>query len=170
MRTLILALLILPIAGLAQKTDTYLKLTDASGQQIKGDAAARGFERCIGVLSFAAAGKNNSQLSFSMSITGAAADLKRAMSSGSLLPNGILTVTQPSGGGAPAISYTIKMENIRVNSCSESMGCNGVMTSTAVISATRIGWTYYQTDNTGKSTVSRKYGFDNETGKEWTNF
>lgn len=92
------------------------------------------------------------------------------MSSGSLLPNGILTVTLPNFSGAPLISYTIKMENIYVNNCSESMGCNGVMTSTAVITATRIGWTYYQTDNTGRSVVSRKYGFDNESGKEWTNF
>lgn len=170
MRTLILALLLLPLISAAQKTNTYIKMTDASGQQIKGDASAKGFERSIGVLSFAAAGKNNSQLSFSMNITGAAADLKRAMSSGSLLPNGILTVTLPNFSGAPLTSYTIKMENIYVNSCSESMGCNGVMTSTAVITATRIGWTYYQTDNTGRSVVSRKYGFDNETGKEWTNF
>ncbi len=170
MRTLIWFLLLLPFAAAAQKTDTYIKLIDASGQLIKGDAVAKGFEKNINVLSFANSGKNNAQFSFSMNINGAGADLKRAMSSGSLLPNGILTVTQLSGGGAPVISYTIKMENVRVSSCAESMGCNGVMTTTTVLTATRIGWTYYQQDNTGRSAVSRKYGFDNETGREWTNF
>jgi hypothetical protein len=39
-----------------------------------------------------------------------------------------------------------------------------------VITATRIGWTYYQIDATGRSGISRKYGYDSETGKEWTNF
>ena len=170
MRTIILVLLFFPIAALAQKQETYIKLTDASGQQIKGDATTKGFERSIYALSFAAAGKNNSQLSFSMNITGAGADLKRAMGSGSLLQNGTLTVTQPNGTGMPVVSYTIKMENIKVNSCAESMGCNGVMTTTTVISASRIGWTYYQTSPNGTQTVTRKYGIDNDTGKEWTNF
>lgn len=171
MRTIILALLILPIVSVAQKTETYLKLIDAGGQQIKGDAMIKGFERNISVLSFASAGKSNNQLSFSMNITGAAADLKKAMTNGILLTDGILTVMQSGGGsGAPQISYTIKMENINVNNCTESMGCNGVMNTTAAITATRIGWTYYQQDRTGRSTVSRKYGFDNASGKEWTNF
>lgn len=40
MRTLILALLIFPMVGIGQ---TLIKLTDASGQQIKGDATTRGF-------------------------------------------------------------------------------------------------------------------------------
>jgi len=171
MRTIILALLILPIVSVAQKTETYLKLIDAGGQQIKGDAMVKGFERCIAVLSFASAGKNNSQLSISMNITGASADLKKAMTNGILLTDGILTVMQSGGGsGAPQISYTIKMENINVNNCTESMGCNGVMTTTAAITATRIGWTYYQMDRTGKQTISQKYGFDMDSGKEWTNF
>jgi type VI protein secretion system component Hcp len=169
MRTIILALLLLPFVAAAQKTDVYLKLTDATGLPIKGDAVAKGFERSIGILSFSNSGKNNSQLAFNMSVSGTSADLKRAMGSGSVLPNGILTVTQP-GPGAPIISYTIKMENIKISSCSESMGCNGVMNTTTVLTATRIGWTYYQIDATGRSTVSRKYGFDNETGREWVNF
>jgi hypothetical protein len=62
------------------------------------------------------------------------------------------------------------MENIRVNSCAEMMGCNAQMNTTTTLSAARIGWTYYETDKTGKQAVSRKYGFDNESGKEWTNF
>jgi len=169
MRTIILALLLLPFIAAAQKTDVFLKLTDATGQPIKGDVVVKGYERSIGILSFSNGGKNNSQLTFNMSVSGSSADLKRAMGSGSLLPAGTLTVTQP-GAGAPTISYTIKMENIKVSSCSESMGCNGVMNTTTVLIATRIGWTYYQQDATGRSAVSRKYGFDNETGREWTNF
>lgn len=171
MRTFILAMLFIPFAGLAQKGQTvYLKLTDASGLQIKGDAVAKGYERSIGVLSFASAGKNNSQLSFSMNVTGASADLKKAMGNGTVLPAGTLSVLQPGGTGAPIIMYTIKMENIRVSNCAESMGCNGVITTTSVITAGRIGWTYYQTDAAGRQTVSRKYGFDSDSGKEWTNF
>jgi hypothetical protein len=75
-----------------------------------------------------------------MNITGASADLKKAMNSGSLLPSGGLTVLQSgTTGGAPFTVYSIKMESIRGISCSESMRCNGAMTTTAVISATRIG-------------------------------
>lgn len=169
MRTIILSLLLFPLIAAAQQTDTYIKLTDASGQQIKGDAVVKGFERNITVLSFASAGKNNAQLTFNMNLTGASADLKRAMSSGALLPNGILTVIKP-GIYSPVIHYTIKMENIRVNSCSEMMGCNNQTNTTTTITAARIGWTYYETDKTGKTVVTRKFGFDNDSGKEWTNF
>lgn len=167
MRTLILALLIFPMVGIGQ---TFIKLTDASGQQIKGDATTRGFERSLIVLAFTSSGKNSSQLSFNTNVSGASADLKKAAGNGTLLPTAILTVTQPGGGGNITISYTIKLENIRVNSCTEALGCDGVINTTTVITASRIGWTYYQTDNTGKTSVSRKYGFDNETGREWVNF
>jgi type VI protein secretion system component Hcp len=168
MRTIIALLLLLPVVSVAQKTDVFIKLTDANGQQIKGDALLKGFERNITALSFTTGGKNNSQLTFSMNVTGATADLKRAMGNGMVLPAGMLTVTQPAMN-APTISYTIKMENIKVNSCAESMGCNGITTTTAVITATRIGWTYYQ-NNGGKQTISNKYGYDADTGREWTNF
>jgi type VI protein secretion system component Hcp len=170
MRNFIWLLLLLPFTSVAQKTDVYIKLTDATGQQIKGDVITKGFERNIGALSFASSGKNNTQLSFTMSIGGAAADLKRAVASGSLLLNGVLTVVQSNGSGMPIVSYTIKMENIKVNSCAEAMGCNNVLTTTTVLTATRIGWTYYQTSPNGAQTVSRKYGFDSDTGREWTNF
>jgi len=169
MQKFILILMLLPITVLAQKQEVYLKLTDAAGLQIKGDAVARGFERSLYVLSFSLGGKNNLQLSFNMNLIGASADLKRAMSNGMLLQNGMLTVTQPSMG-APTILYTIKMEAITVSSCIDAIGCNAAMNSTIVIIAARIGWTYYQQDGSGKLIVSRKYGFDNESGKEWTNF
>lgn len=170
MRTIILVLFFFPIAALAQRQETYIKLTDAAGQPIKGDAVAVGFERSIYALSFTNGGKNNSQLTFSMSVNGASADLKKAMANGSLLQNGVLTVAKIISDGKPAISYTIKMEGIKVNSCSESMGCNNVITTNTVLTATRIGWTYYQTSPSGVQTVSRKYGFDTATGSEWTNF
>lgn len=170
MRTLILALLFFPVAALAQKTEAYLKLTNATGQQIKGEAMTKGFERSITAQSFSTTGKNNAQLTFSMAISGAAAELKAALGSGTILPNGSLSVAQAGNSGVINTLYSIKMENIKVNSCSESMGCNGVLTTTTVITATRIGWTYYQADALGRMTVSRKYGYDTETGKEWTNF
>src|SRR5690349_20651511 len=110
MRTIILTLLLLPFMAAAQRTDVYLKLTDAAGQLIKGDATMKGYEKNIGILSFTSSGKNNTQLTFSMTITGASADLKRAMSNSSLLQNGVLTITQPNGVGLPVIAYTIKME------------------------------------------------------------
>ncbi len=170
MRTLMLSLLFFPFAVLAQKTESYLKLNNTAGQLIKGNAVAKGFEKSITAQSFSSSGKNNTQLTFSMAVSPAAAELKTAMGSGSLLPNGTLTVTQAGNLGAPNILYIIKMENIKVNSCAESMGCNGAITTSTVITATRIGWTYYQADAAGKWTVSRKYGYDSETGKEWTNF
>ena len=172
MRAIILLLLLFPIAALSQTQDVYISLTDASGQQIKGDVTVKGFEKCINALAFTSSGKNNTQLNFSMNISPASADLKRALASGAILPNGMMTVSQFSPGmGRPVILYTVKMENIRVTTCSESMGCNNVMTTSTSVVATRIGWTYYQIDNrTGKQTASRKYGYDGDTGKEWTNF
>ena len=45
MRTLIFILLLSPLFSLAQKTDVFIKLTDARGQQIKGEATTKGFEK-----------------------------------------------------------------------------------------------------------------------------
>jgi hypothetical protein len=67
-------------------------------------------------------------------------------------------------------NYTIKMENITVLSCEESLGCNGVMDTSVTLQATRIGWTYYQTGKTGTPVVSKKYGWDAGNNREWTNF
>lgn len=170
MRTIILFLFFLPFAAVAQKQNIFLKLNDASGKQIAGDAFVKGYERWLGLFTVANGGKNNTQVNFSMAIAGASADLKRLMASGELL-SGQLNVTQvdPSSG-RPVLVYTIKMEGIRVNTCSEAVGCNNAMGTTATITATRIGWTYYQQDASGRSAVSRKYGYDGDTGGEWTNF
>jgi len=170
MRKFIFILLFAPIFCFAQKQTIFLKLTDAGGKQINGDGTLRGFERQLGIITLSSAGKNNTQQLFTMPVTGASADLKRVMASGELL-SGLLTVTQSDPSmGKPMIVYTIKMEDIRVNACSESIGCNNAMSTAAAITATRIGWTYYQTAPNGVQTVSRKFGFDAGSGKEWTNF
>lgn len=164
-------LFLFPALGFAQKQDIFIKITDASGKQINGDATTKGFEKQLGVLTVNTAGKNNTQLLFSMPITGASADLKRAMATGEVLLTGLVTVTRLDATmGKPVIVYTIKMENMRVNACSESIGCNNTQTTNSAITATRIGWTYYQANPNGSLTVSRKYGYDSGTGQEWTNF
>ena len=171
MRTIIFILLLSPIFSFAQKTDVFIKLTDARGQQIKGEAVLKGFERWIGATSINSGGKNNSQLDFTMNISGASADLKRALSSGELLLNGQVTVTTSDASSVrPATAYTIKMEMISVLACSETMGCNNQMTTTVTLKAIRIGWTYYQTDKTGATAVARKYGWDEGTQAEWAAF
>jgi type VI protein secretion system component Hcp len=171
MRTIILILLLSPLLCFAQKTDVFIKLTDAGGGQIKGDAVLRGFEKWIGATTIASGGKNNTQCSFTMAVSGASADLKRAMTNGEVLMSGQVTVTIPNQtGGGPIISYTIKMEKIAITECYEAMGCNNIMNTTVRLQATRIGWTYYDQTRTGAQTVSKKFGWDAESNKEWTNF
>ena len=82
MRTIIFILLIIPFAATAQKQDVYIKLTDVNGVQIKGDATLKGFERNMQALTTNSGGKNNVQFSFTMNISGASADLKKAMNAG----------------------------------------------------------------------------------------
>ncbi len=172
MRTLIFILLLFPIATFSQKQDVFIKLIDARGQQIKGDAFLKGFERWLQVATISSSGKNNSQLNFTMNISGASADLKRALANGELLLNGQVTVITLASDGSfrPVTAYTIKMENIVVLACSETMGCNNQLTTTVTLKATRIGWTYYQTDKTGAAAVSRKYGWDEGINAEWVSF
>ncbi|GAB2826249.1 Hcp family type VI secretion system effector [Ferruginibacter profundus] len=170
MRTIILLLLLSPLFSTAQSNNTYVKLTDATGQMIRGESVAKGFERQIQATSASAAGKNNTQFNFTMTVSGASADLKKAMATGQLLAAGDVVAMAPNGLGAPAISYTIKMEQVKVLSCTEIMGCNGVTNTTVSLQANRIGWTYYSIAKTGASTVSRKFGWDAITNTEWTNF
>jgi len=169
MRTIIFIGFFLPIIAMAQKQDVYIKLTDVTGMQIKGDATLKGFERTMQAFTISTSGKNNTQFSFTMSVTGASADLKKAMNDGEFLTSGFVTVLQ-AGISRPTTTYTIKMEKIKVVSCNESMGCNNMMTTSVTLQATRIGWTYYQTDAAGTQTVSNKYGYDTEAGGVWTGF
>jgi len=170
MRILIFILLLSPFLSFAQRTDVFIKLTDAKGRQIKGDAVMKGFENWVIATSFNGAGKNNTQLNFTMSVNGASADFKRALSNGELL-NGQVSVMVPNpSGAAPMKSYTINMENVAVLTCFEAMGCNNVMNTTVTLQATRIGWTYYNPVTSGPQTVSRKFGWDAERNMEWTTF
>ncbi len=170
MRTVIFLLLLIPAMSFAQRQDVYVKLTDSQGSQIKGDAVTRGFERWMQALTVNSGGKNNTQLSFTTTISGASAELKKAIANGEWLMNGQVSVMQVAGGESQKAAYIIKMEKIKVLSCSEMMGCNGVMTTSVTLQATRIGWTYYQTNKMGTQVVSNKYGYDAETGGQWTNF
>ena len=171
MKAIFFLLLFTPLIAFSQNADVYLKLTDASGQQIKGESVMKGFERWIRATTINTGGKNNTQITFTMPVSGASADLKRALASGSKLPGGQISVLTPSlTGGTPVVSYIIKMENIMVSSCSEAMGCNNVMNTSVTLEVTRIGWIYYQTDKSGMQTISRKFGWDAATQAEWTNF
>jgi type VI protein secretion system component Hcp len=171
MKTIIFLLLLTPFISFSQKTNVFVKLTDAKGQQIKGEAALKGYERWIGATTISSGGKNNTELSFTMAVSGASADLKRALANGELLLSGQVTVLSPNPTtSAPVISYTITMENIAVTFCNEAVGCNNVMNTTVNLRVTRIGWTYYQPDRTGAQSVSKKFGWDADTQSEWTNF
>jgi type VI protein secretion system component Hcp len=171
MRILIFLLLLFPFFGNAQKTEIFIRLTDAKGQQIKGESVSKGFENWLGTTSLTAGGQNNTQLSFTMTVNGASADLKRALANREFLLNGQVSamVSDPSRG-VPMKSYTIKMEKIAVLTCYETMGCNNVMNTTVTLQVARIGWTYYNAANTGAQTVSRKFGWDSENNTEWTSF
>jgi type VI protein secretion system component Hcp len=172
MKTIILVLLLSPFFAFSQKASIFIKLTDARGQQIKGESTTKGFEKWIESSTTTSAGKNNTQFSFMMAISGASADLKRAMTNGEFLIDGqvVFTAMDPQGSGRVLTTYTIKMERISVLSCNENVGCNGVMNTSVSLQATRIGWTYYQTGKTGTQVVSKKYGWDAESNREWTGF
>jgi len=159
------------LATAAQKPDVYLKLTDAGGQLIKGDVVTKGFEKWMAATTITSGGKNNTQLNFTMAISGASADLKKALANGELLLTGQVSVLAPNpSGGSPVLSFTIKMERIAVSTCYEAMGCNNIMNTTVTLQATRIGYTYYDKTKTGTQAVSRKFGWDAESNIEWTNF
>jgi type VI protein secretion system component Hcp len=170
MRKIILFFLLLPFLGFSQTTSVYIKLTDAHNQPIAGESVLKGHEKWIQATSTNAGGKNNTQFSFTMPVSGASADLKRAMANGQALSIAEVHALVSNGGGAPLLSYTIIMQQVTVLSCTESMGCNNIMNTTVSLQATRIGWTYYSQSRTGIATISRKFGWDAAVNAEWTNF
>lgn len=106
-----------------------------------------------------------------MTINRASADFRKAMADGEFLTNGQVSVMGAgSMYGGPATLYNVKLERISVLSCTDAMGCNGVINTSVTLQATRIGWTYYQTGKTGVPVISKKYGWDAESNKEWVNF
>jgi type VI protein secretion system component Hcp len=173
-KSLFASMLILFISTgvIAQTSKVYIKLTDQAGTQIKGECVAKGFERWIEALTINSSGKNNTELSFTMNIAGSSAAFKKALGNNEVLLNGLVTVqTVNSATAMPTTAYTITMERISVVACTESMGCNNVMTTSVMLRSVRIGWTYYQASRSGgMSTVSNKYGWDAEANAAWSAF
>ena len=132
----------------------------------------KGFENWMAATTFNTASKTNTLLSFTMTVNGASADLKKAAANGEILVSGQVSVITPNpSGGKPMTSYTIKMENISVvRGWKRWVSDNSAMNTTVSLQATRIGWTYYNTSATGTQTVSRKFGWDAENNREWSSF
>ena len=167
MRTIIFILLLTPILSFAQKTQIFIKLTDSKGQQIKGEAMMKGFERCINAMTLSPAGKNDTQFTFTMPISSTSADLKRASATGEVLSGHVTVLSPIQSVGVPFIAYTMKMENIAIASCNEVVNEGSIMNTTVTLRATRVGWTYYKAET---QTISGKFGWDSDTKSEWTNF
>lgn len=174
MRTFFFILILSPFFGFSQKStgNVFIKILDAKGLQINGESATRGFEKWMEATSTNSSGKNNTQFSFTMPVCGASAELKKALANNEFLTKAEVSVVAPNPGGAGtlALVYTIKMEQIKVLSCSETMGCNNAMNTAVTLQATRIGWTYYSQNRTGVSAISKKFGWNSDTQSEWTNF
>lgn len=164
MKTITVIFFLFPLFCFSQKQEIYIKLTDASGKQINGTSVKRGFEKWIYATNISTAGKNNSELTFTMPVSGASATLKAFINSKDFLLKGQVSVVR-TGENLITI-YTISMEEIKVVSCSETTADN----STVTLQATRIGWTYYTQDKAGRISVSNKYGYDNSAGGNWNKF
>lgn len=150
----------------AQRTEVYLKLVNSSGLMLKGDATTKGFERQIRVLTNSSGGKNNSEITFTMNLCGASADLQKAFANGEFLKNGEMkTMVVNNMSGTFGISTIIKMENVKVKNYSESGNI-----ATVVLQSTKIGWMYYQQSNKGTWVLANKYSYDANTGGEWRDF
>jgi type VI protein secretion system component Hcp len=156
----------------AQSQEVYIKLTNSSGQIIKGDAVSKGYERWIpALMTTSSSEKSNTQFSFTINSSGTTADLKRALTKRELLQNGEVVVLKSRGFDMKQVLlYSIKMEQIMVVNCDEIIGNDGAMITSVTLEATRIGWTYYNTNKFGVQSITNKYGYDAETGGEWKNF
>jgi type VI protein secretion system component Hcp len=171
MRIILIALLLLSASlCFSQAAGVYLNLTTPGGTKINGTSQLIGYEKWIQSQTFSTGGRNNTQIDFTMEISGASADLMNVMNSGAMLPLGQINALDYSGSGKPRIVYTITMENIRVLSCRDIMGCNNILTTSVQLQATRIGWTYYEVTPDGRTVISRKYGYDAETKQQWLKF
>ncbi|MCG2618010.1 type VI secretion system tube protein Hcp [Terrimonas sp. NA20] len=168
MKKIILSLLIIaPLMLMAQRSSTedFGKFTNAEGAAIKGSSLARGFERQIEVDNLVAAStNNNTSLSFSMPAGAATNEFRNALNNGKKLKSGEIVVTVLSADRR-ITKHKINMEDITVLSCEDKNG-NTLLT----LDATRIGWTYYTSDRSGKQTISSKSGWDAAKKQAWTGF
>ncbi len=167
---LISFLMLIASVSFSQLPGVYLNLTNPGGARINGTSQLKGYEKWIQAITFSTGGSNNTQVNFTMEISGASADLMAAMNNGSLLPKGQISSLDYGGGGNTRMVYTITMQNIRVLACNDVMGCDKALVTSVQLQATRIGWTYYEQTPDGRIVVSRKYGYDAETGQPWEKF
>jgi hypothetical protein len=154
MRYKLLFLLLFQLCLIAQSQEVYIKLTNRSGKTITGVAVTKGYERWIPALTVSSGGTSNTQFSFTMNVSGAMADLERALTKRELLQNGEVAALKNSGIDMKQILlHAVKMEQIRVIDCVEIMGNDGVMINSVTLEATRIGWTYDKNSKTGIQTI-----------------
>lgn len=171
MKTVLFIFLFFPLIIFSQNEQVFIKIKDASGNAIKGTSVTRGFEYAIEAYTISSSGKNNTDLSFNMPVSGASGLLKSALNNRELLLNADVSVMKIGAYGNLITSYTIRLENIRVITCADNLGCQGNTVTTVTVRAGRIGWAYYSMDKSGtKISISNKTGWDAEKGQPWTNF
>lgn len=152
-------------ATLQTKQQTFLQITDASGQLIRGTSLQKFYERQIIVTSFSGVTAGNAQVQFTMPSGGASATLATLRGGKETIPYAVFTVTQPAETGLNVLS-TVRLEVIRVLSVTDANG-----STSATLQAGRIGTTYFQNNlKTGIRTVSGKTGYDYTTGQTWNAF
>lgn len=172
MRALIFLLLIgFSAVCFGQEEQVYMKLYNAEGKMIAGNVTIQRFEGAIQALTLSSSGDHNTELTFTMPVSGASARLKGMQANREELLTGTISamrVNEQNGTLQP--NYIIKMEKVTIITCTDSKGSGGSTVTNVVLKATRIGWTYYTSDRSGKSVISQKYGWDSSTGQSWNNF
>lgn len=153
------------LATTQSKKETFLRLSDSTGQMIRGTSVDRDYERQIVVTAFSGVATGNAQVQFTMPSGGASAALANLQGRKDKLQSAVFTITERGETGL-VITSTVRIEEISVISVAEANGNTEVK-----LQAARIGTTYYQLNRkTGASTVSGKTGFDFITQKQWTAF
>jgi hypothetical protein len=152
-------------AAAQSKQQTFLQLSDPSGQMIRGTSTNRGYERQIITTNFSGVTTGNAQVQFSMPAGAASATLATLQSSKKSLPFALFTITQYAEQGLNVL-YTLRLEEVSIIKTEDVNGNTNV-----TLKATRIGTTYFEYDRKkGTRTVSGKTGFDFATGQPWNSF
>ena len=152
-------------ATLQTKQQTFLQITDASGQLICGTSMQKFYERQIIAISFSGVTAGNAQVQFTMPSGGASATLANLRGGKETIRYAVFTITVPAEPTWNVLS-TVRLEAIRVISVQDANGSTNV-----TLQAERIGTTYYQNNlKTGIRTVSGKTGYDFKAGQAWNAF
>lgn len=168
MKKLLFFLICLPLAVFSQKnTKTFGKFINSDGLVIKGSSVERGYEWQFVIQNLVANSSNNNTIVSFDTPTGQGIAAFRDLANGkNKLQKGEITITV-NGIDRRIVSYKISMQDIAVTGCSDD--ANTLLTH-ITLNATRIGWTYYDADRMGRTTVSSKTGWDSEKNSQWTNF